>query len=125
MLLAGGPAVAAPLTFPAGQKLEAQCVPDSRETWTLYPVPGEGAWTPYQVSNGQTLVPTSFTIDSGEGLKSRHIFPGSDSITKPGTTPGSTTCHVNGMAYNDVGALVPFTATIVGNLVGKARVPTR
>ncbi len=116
LLLAGGQAVAAPLDFLPDQKLDAECT--GIKTVALQPVGGSGAFTPYKVSNGQTLVPTSFQLTAGEGLKSRHLV--GDTIAKTGRV-GSTTCFVSGQAVAADGSFVPFTATIVGDLVGKAR----
>jgi hypothetical protein len=117
LLLTGGPAGAAPLDFAPDQKLEAECT--VIKTVTLVPVSGDGAFTPYLVSNGQTLVPTSFQVTSGEGLKARHLVD--DKVTRPGGgQASSTTCLVTGSALDEAGNAVPFTATIVGKLTGRA-----
>lgn len=115
LLLTGGPAGAAPLDFAPGSKLTViECT--GVKLAGLVAMPGDGPFTPYLASNGQLLVPTSFTLTSdSEGLKSRHLV--GDSVTKPGR-PGSTTCYVSGLALDEKGDPVDFTATIVGNLVG-------
>jgi hypothetical protein len=118
LVLTGGPAGAAPIDFRPGERFEAICT--TAKAVTLEPVPGNGLWTPYKVSNGQMFVPTSFTLTSDmAGLKSRHLTPAVQTVSKAGP-PGSTTCEVWGTALGTDGQPVDFTATMVGNLVGKA-----
>jgi|SRR3712207_3104237 len=116
-LMGAGPVAAAPLDFAPGQKLEAECSYPLRSV-TLTPLPGNGAFTPYQLSNGQLLVPTEFRVTSGanELLKARHLVPeGDDLVVAKGTT-GPTKCSstssING---------VTFEAVISGTVVGQAR----
>lgn len=123
LVLTGGPAGAAPLDFDPAGKIEARCFDvkdmEIKGIEGLVPAPGDGAFTPYFVNNGQVLVPTSFQLTSdAAGLKSRHLL--GDKVTKPGRA-GSTTCYVLGWALDEAGNSVPFAATIVGNLVGKPR----
>lgn len=120
VLLAGGPAGAAPLDF-AGQKLDAVCT--DIKAVVLVPIAGDGAFTPYLVSNGQKLVPISFEVTSGTDLKARHLVD--DKVSRTGgRLAGSTTCTVAGQAYDESGQSVPFTAVIVGQLTGRATTPT-
>jgi hypothetical protein len=127
LVLTGGPAGAAPLEFAKDQKLDAVCFTlgvEVKELGGLIPVPGNGFWTPYKAGNGQVFVPRSFTLTSAAaGLKSRHLNGVLETVSKAGP-PGSTTCHVSGPALGIDGTAVPFTATIVGNLVGNPNPPT-
>jgi hypothetical protein len=113
-----GPATAAPLDFAPGQKLEADCS-DPLKAVTLTPLPGNGAFTPYQVSNGQLLVPTEFRVTSGatDLLKTRHLVPDPDGelVASKGTA-GMTKCVFSSSIQG-----VAFSATIYGNLVGRAK----
>ena len=125
LLAAGpaGPAGAAPLDFAPGQKLDAECT--DIKVVGLEPVRGNGAFTPYRVSNGQVLHPTSFEVTEGVGLKARHLVPGTNKVSKPGNRQDSaTTCTVWGQAYDQEGKLTSFTAVVVGKLTGKPTTST-
>jgi hypothetical protein len=118
-LVGGGSALAAPLDFTPGQTLEASCS-DPIGTVTLAPLPGKGAFTPYLMSTGQTLVPTEFRLTSGgAGLKTRHLVPQGDElvVTRAGSPAASVIkCEVAGTIEGE-----PFTAVIVGGVVGVRR----
>ncbi len=118
-LLGTGSAAAAPLAFSPGQPLEASCSEPHGLT-TLVPVPGSGAFTPYRLPIGQLLVPTEFRLTSaGPGLKTRHLVPDIGELTavKPlGSGGDPLKCEISGTIGGE-----PFTAVVVGVLVGGPR----
>jgi hypothetical protein len=109
-----GAATAAPLDFTPGQKYDALC--DGTPT-AVEPVLGDGVFTPYWV-DGKTrrlLVPTSLTLTADEGLKARHLVPGTTLTKGNASSTGSVTCVITGtIRQTDVS--YAFTLVVTGQL---------
>ena len=124
--MSSGPAAAAPVTFVPGTPLRASCDGDHPEIdpdnfeheWTLVPLPGRGAFSPYLVvETGQRLVPSEFRILVGPmPAKTRHDTRSGTWIKPGGGVPSSTECWISG-EYLDGGERMELTAIILGELV--------